>query len=247
MAVVGDLVVGRQMKGRLPVSGSFSLPAFMASQADGFWYDFGTSAGLFQTTDESTPVTTAGQPIGRVNDRRTGPNSPRNATQATAGSRPAFQTTGAAFDGTADNLLTDYVAGVGANFIVVKVTVPGSLSATQAVAGSSDLRIAFLGVSSGGQARSGFGTSVVSAGPDLRGTEAVIGVSTDGATDRIFVNGVLANERASVFTPTATPLRVGCTNSFGTAANFWGGSIKRIVVGREFLTLERFNQIAAQL
>lgn len=236
----------------LSQGGGINLAAFMAGQSDGFWYDFGTSAGLFQTTDESTPVTAVGQPIGRVNDRRTGPNSPRNADQATAGSWPAFQTTGAAFDGTDDNLLTGYVAGAGANFIVAKVAVPGSISANHAFLGAADAgptNRCHMGVdSTTGRLRIGLGSQLATVGTvDRRGQTIVFGMSWDGATTRFYDGGLLIEGAQSGSPTTVTPFRLGAISTANWASAFWPGSLGDAVAGREFLTLERFNQIAAQL
>lgn len=230
--------------------GGFSLASFMAGQTDGFWYDFGSPDRLFQTTDESSPVTTVGQSIGRVNDRRTGPNSPRNADQATAGSRPSYQTTGASFDGTADNLLTGYTAGAGANFIVAKVTVPASISANPVFLGAATAaNRCHMGVdSTTGQLRIGLGSQLATVGTtDRRGQTVVFGISWNGTTARFYDGGTLIENAQSGTPTTTTPLRIGSMNNSGTASSFWPGHIGDAVAGREFLTLDRFNQIAAGL
>jgi hypothetical protein len=38
-------------------------------------------------------------------------------------------------------------------------------------------------------------------------------------------------------------VRLGAYNNNGSASNFFSGSIAKFVVGREFLTLERYLQI----
>ena len=353
--------------------GGFSLAAFMAAQADGFWYDFGQTDRLFQEDVGPTPADTANEVIGLALDQRTwggqtlaqivaaapelevdanwtlGTNASRvggtitqptntgsfssqlvntvatrlyrlrftinvgsffcsvwdsaptsgiiipaagygvgtydryftavdgdatfsftglsagsnqisgisikevcrkPATQATGSLKPKFQTTGAAFDGSDDNLLTGYVAGAGANFMVAKVTVPASIPGTQIIAGAFQTAINghfTLGVSSGGQVRAACGTGLISAGPDLRGRQVVIGISTNGSTERIFADGALISERSNAFTPPSGPIRLGALNSDGIASSFFAGSIDNTPTGRQFLDLATFNQIASQL
>lgn len=174
------------------------------------------------------------------------------AVQATTSLKPKFQTTGAAFDGSDDNLLTGYMAGAGANFIVAKVTIPASIPATQVIAGSWSVGVAtdaaYLALATNGQLRRGVGTSAASSGPDLRGTTADIGISWNGATIRAFAVSSQVEEVAQAgVSNTNTPFRVGAMNGFATAANFFAGSIKAIVAGRQFLDLATFNKIAAAL
>lgn len=177
------------------------------------------------------------------------------ASQATAAAKPKYQTTGAAFDGVDDNLLTGYTAGAGANFIVARVTIPVSLAETQIIAGTLSqppTQACFVGVNASGILVGGVGlqsfTTIVGSG-DLRGAAVVIGISFDGSTVKLFANGAEVYSAAQSGLPSgAVPFRVGARNlDGGTATNFFGGSIKSIVAGREFLTLERFNQIASQL
>lgn len=235
---------------RIPVlSGGFSLAAFMAQQSDGFWYDFTQTAGLFQTTDTSTPVTAFGDNIGRATDLR----AAATATQSTTSFRPKYQSTGAAFDGADDNLLTGYTAGSGANFLVAKVVVPASIAATQVICGAwvaGPTEFFFLGLSTTGLVRCGVGgvAATASAGSDLRGTEAVIGLSFDATTVRMFAGGAEVNSAPRSGNPTTvTPVCIGATNAAGSASNPFGGSVKSIVAGRQFLDLSTFNKIAAAL
>lgn len=175
------------------------------------------------------------------------------ATQATAGSRPAFQTTGAEFDGTDDNLLTGYVAGAGANFIVAKVTVPGSISANPAFLGAADAgptnRCHMGADSTTGQLRIGLGSQLATVGTvDRRGQTVVFGMSWNGTTVRLYDGGLLIEGAQSGSSTTVTPFRLGSINTAGVASGGrWPGSLGDAVAGREFLTLERFNQIASQL
>jgi len=79
---------------------------FAGGQRGGMWL-FSELSSLFQDTAGSTPVTTSGQTIGRISDLSGNGN---HATQATAGSRPAYDVSGSlrrgSFDGTDDFLQT---------------------------------------------------------------------------------------------------------------------------------------------
>lgn len=232
---------------RIPVlSGGFSLAAFMAQQSDGFWYDFTQTAGLFQTTDTSTPVTAFGDNIGRATDLR----AAATATQSTTSFRPKYQSTGAAFDGADDNLLTGYTAGSGANFLVAKVVVPASISGNAYFLGQitdANNRFALGATTSGLRALAGgnayeFAISVLD-------QTVVMGVTTNGSTVRTFV-GTQALDQATLLSGSvggAIPHQLGALNNAGTASAFFGGSIQHVLAGREFLDLARFIQIANAL
>ena len=176
------------------------------------------------------------------------------ATQVTASFKPKFQPTGAAFDGTDDNLLTGYTAGPGANFIVAKVAVPPVISANQTVAGvyttvpGNGFSVT---IATNGALRiiANSGSSITVPGaPDMRGTDAVIALSNDGTTMRGFVNDAQVYSGATAgVVPTSSPIRIGSLNLDGAASGFFGGSIKSIVAGRQFLDLATFKKIAAAL
>ena len=176
-----------------------------------------------------------------------------HATQATAGAKPVFQAAGAKFDGSDDNLLTDMLASAAANFIVAKITVPATLAGLQIIAGASGAsanRI-YLSINTAGQLCAGVGSHVATflvGSQDLRGQTVVVGLTLNGSTVKLFVNGVEEFSTAQGSTPTtAIPFRIGCLNNNGTAANFFAGTIEEILIGREYLTLARFIEIAAKL
>ena len=170
------------------------------------------------------------------------------ATQSTTSFKPKRQTTGAAFDGTDDNLLTNYTAGSGANFLIAKVVVPASLSGTQIVAGALAATHFYLAFTAAGYARGGAGGVTLTDTQDLRGTEVLVGFSNDGTTMRLFVGGGMVAEAPQVSgVPAAVPFRLGALNSSGTATNFFGSSIQHVLAGREFIDLARFIQIANAL
>lgn len=70
------------------------LDLFDGSVTNGAWYDAGDLATLWQDTAGTTPVTTAGQSVARMDDKSGLGN---NATQATSGSRPTYQVDGDGF------------------------------------------------------------------------------------------------------------------------------------------------------
>lgn len=176
-----------------------------------------------------------------------------SALQSTGAAKPTRQAGGAKFDGSDDNLLTTYYAGSGSNFIVALVTIPASIPVAQVVIGAfgGGADRSFLSVNTSGFAYFGLGSLAGGAQvgtTDIRGTETVIGLSFDGSTARLFVGSSMEYSGAQSGSPTTTvPYRLGALNSSGTAFNFFAGSIKKIVAGREHLTLARYLQIRAAL
>jgi len=67
----------------------FSIADLFASSEQGAWYGPSDLSTLFQDSAGTTPVTTAGQPVGRMLDNSGNGN---HATQATAARRPTYQT-----------------------------------------------------------------------------------------------------------------------------------------------------------
>ncbi|WP_300573578.1 hypothetical protein [Phenylobacterium sp.] len=225
----------------------------MASQSAGFWIKGDDPTTLFQGTDETTPVTAFGDVVGRANDQRVGAGSPISSTQSTTSFRPKYQSTGLAFDGTDDNLPTNYTAGSGANFLIAKVVVPASLGAAQLVAGTSTGVPGrfFLGFNTAGQVVGGVGGTTVDTivgAVDRRGTTVVVGISAESGVVRLFDVSAVAFEGAYTAAPNTTvPFRLGCQNVDGVATTFFGGSGAHFLGGREFIDEARFQQIANAL
>ena len=174
----------------------------------------------------------------------------KHGIQATGTLKPTRQTTGAKFDGADDSWLTSYMAAAGENFIVALVDVPASLSGTQFIAGATGASLAnacLLGITSAGRVGAGVGSKLPATQEgtsDVRGQTVAVGLSFDGSIVKVFVND--SEEFAGAQSGTATtlvPLRIGAFNNNGTAANFFGGAVKKLVAGREFLTLGRYQQI----
>lgn len=173
-----------------------------------------------------------------------------SALQATGAAKPTRQAGGAKFDGTDDNLLTTYYAASGANFIAAAISVPATIAATQVIAGASGAAAnrTFLSLDTSGRVTAGVGSNFHTGVTDLRGTDVVIAMSYDGSSVRLFAGSAIEKSEAQGSTPTTTiSYRIGAMNNNGTASNFTAATVKRVVAGREFLTLERFKQIAQQL
>lgn len=176
-----------------------------------------------------------------------------HATQATAGSRPTWQTTGARGDGTSANLLTVLNAGSGANCLVAVVTVPVTLATTQVVVGtqgSSNGRL-WLGIDTSGRVCGGVGTqseSTIVGTSDLRGSTVCIGLSADGTTVRLFAGTSQEYSGAQSGSPNTTvPFRLLALNNNGTAANWFAGDAAHIVAGRQALTAAQYAGISRGL
>lgn len=167
--------------------------------------------------------------------------------------RPVRQAEGAKFDGSDDNWLSGYLAAAGNNFLMARTTVPASLAATQLVAGASgsSANRFFVGINTSGFACGGVGsdsTSTIVGDTDLRGTEADIGITCDGATVRLLVNDAIEYEAAQNSTPTTTiPFRFGAYNNNGTAGSFYAGAVEESLGGTDYLALSRFQQIRRAL
>jgi hypothetical protein len=66
---------------------AFSPVSLFAASEPGVWYDPSDLTTMFQDTAGTTPVTTPGQTVARINDKSGRGN---NATQATTASRPTY-------------------------------------------------------------------------------------------------------------------------------------------------------------
>ena len=169
----------------------------------------------------------------------------KHGIQATGTLKPTRQTTGAKFDGSDDNWLTSYTAGAGENFIVALVDVPASIAATQGIAGTlvSSSSYGLLSISTAGTVRVGLGDVLVNYGDDFRGQTAVVGMSYSGGTGRAF-SGVGMSEFPYGSAPASTtPYTIGALKTGAGVSNFFGGSIKKLVAGRQFLDLATYLKI----
>lgn len=130
---------------------------------------------------------------------------------------------------------------------------PSSLAALQVIAGASgsSANRTFLGIDTSGRVCGGVGsdsTGTIVGSADLRNSETVVGLSYDGTGVRLFAGEAEEYSAAQASTPTTTiPYRIGALNNNGTAGSFFSGAVKKIVAGREHLTLSRYRQIRAAL
>ena len=124
------LGVGLSLTGRLR-SSVFSPASLFRASEPGVWYDPSDLTTLFQDTAGTTPVTTPGQTVARINDKSGRGN---HATQATAASRPTY---GVVPQGGRRNLLERTEEFDNAYWTKTAVTVSTNTSATTDSVGSN--------------------------------------------------------------------------------------------------------------
>lgn len=173
------------------------------------------------------------------------------ARQSVSGARPVLQSDGFKFDGSDDNLMTDWFAQSGASCIIAQVAVPSTMSTYQAVCGYQNSSARYrLGFASSGRINVAIGNTSVhgdTTSPDFRGQSIVCGFAINGSVVRVFANTTMLPEEAQsgIITPSLLS-RIGASDQVGTPGNFFGGSVKRLAFGKVFLTDEQFQQIRAE-
>lgn len=100
--------LGISMQFTPPKGSVFTPSALFAAGEQGVWFDPSDFSSMFQDSAGTIPVTAAGQPVGKINDKSGRGN---HATQATAASRPTLQQDGTGryyldFDGVDDCMAT---------------------------------------------------------------------------------------------------------------------------------------------
>lgn len=122
----------------------FSPADLFSSSEKGAWYDPSDLSTMFQDTAGATPVTTAGQSVARINDKS---GNGLHLTQATAGSRPTYQTSAGlhwlAFDGSDDGMVTS------ANLDLSSVSKASVIAGVRKVSGATVGMIAELSSNAG--------------------------------------------------------------------------------------------------
>lgn len=181
-----------------------------------------------------------------------------HASQATAGSQPSYEAGGVSrYDGTADNLLTSFLAQSGPMTLLYHGIVPETLAALQVVMGSSgsSANRCWLGFTTDGFVSAGVGsqtnTTIVGT-TDVRGKEVVAGLTFDGTTVNLFLFvdgfGSVEYSDTQASTPTTTiPFRLGAFNSNGTAASFAAIDANSFKAAHKLITLSEFQQIAVSM
>jgi hypothetical protein len=102
--VIFDIITGSMSDACLRI---FNPASLFSSGTMGAWFDPSDFSTMFQDSAGTTPVTSVGQPVGKILDK-SGNN--KHATQSVSGSRPILQYDGAdyylSFDGVDDGLAT---------------------------------------------------------------------------------------------------------------------------------------------
>jgi hypothetical protein len=173
------------------------------------------------------------------------------ASQSVNNSRPVLQSDGLKFDGSDDNLLTDWFAQSGANCIIAQVTVPASVVATTVIAGlrNGDATGQFwVGINSAGLPAYGTGGLTPAVGASALGQSVILGLSADGTTIRRFRDELEYAQTAQAGNAPSTLVaaRIGALANGASSTAWFGGSIKRIAFGKTALTLQQFQQIRAE-
>jgi hypothetical protein len=165
------------------------------------------------------------------------------AQQTTNNLRPFWQSGGGiTFDGTPvgnRHLLSEQVAGPGANTLIAQVGVPSSLPNVQWIAGTAGASGGALaiGINTSGRVVAAVGdqteTTIVGTS-DLRGQLVTLAVVADGDDVALSVNGAVEYSGAQAGVPNTTvPFRIGARNNNGTGAGFYKGSLFRCALAHK--------------
>ena len=220
-------------------SAPWTPAALFAASEQGCWYDPSDMSTLFQDSAGTTPVTAAGQPVGRMLDKSGNGN---HVTQATAASRPLLAESGGlrwlAFDGVNDFLQSATGGGFGAQEVAIGYMPTGGAGVSRDVLSDrpNDFRIA----ASGGNAHACVFANVAIAGTATVGTAIVGGgrVTALSGTVTASRNGVDGTTAAA--SATAPAVGYGIARAEGGAAGHFPGNIYGLVwTNRVWTTQER--------
>ena len=209
----------------------FSIADLFASSEQGAWYGPSDLSTLFQDSAGTTPVTTAGQPVGLMLDKSGNGN---HATQATAGLTSRYQVSpfGSEYDGNDDFSAQPFKPTL-AGTIAVRMR---SDTASRVAFGSQPASNGrcYIGLASDGSLAGGIGeqaTSVIKGSADIRG-DLVTGILTwDGTTVSLYQDGVSVYSAAQLgAVNTTVAMHEGALNNNGTAAAFHKGRIAQSIV-----------------
>jgi hypothetical protein len=225
------------------VGRSFHPASLFGATAPGVVYDLADASSLFQDSAGATPITTAGQLIGRVNDKSGRGN---HATQGTTGSKMVWQGTYGQCDGFDDFLVTGNIDFTGTDKVTV---IAGIRKESDSAAGivcesgaTSDTTAGTFAV----------GTSTLSGDASrrtyfctLNGTQAAsFGASLFAAPHTAVVSSIFdiaGADRATEITPRvngAIPTLTGGNNASAGTGNF---SSQPIYIGRRGGSSSPFN------
>ena len=164
--------------------------------------------------------------------------------QTSATFRPTLNDGVILFDGGDDRLVSPYVSGTSGSLFARF----NGATASRVLLGAqpaTDGR-AFLGLDASGRIAAGIGeqaTGVIFAGPDLRDAWHIGGVTWDGTTVKLYLDGAEVYSEPQVGAVSgATPAMLGALNANGTAAAFWDGRISNaLAVDRPLTPAEITN------
>jgi len=158
-----------------------------------------------------------------------------HATQSGA-ARPTWDAANSdvAFDGSADFLITDYVAGANANLMGSYFRM-ATTSGQRAIAGalSAGPPYAYMGMRT--SALTGYvylgnvSMNTLESTTVINGMTGTLFADRGSSTTELFVNGVQEKSLPSAGTPSSLAWYIGAGNNGGNAGNFTIGGIKRII------------------
>lgn len=243
-----------------------SVGTFYASQgigavgqfmiAGGIDFDARFLSRLFQDAAGTTPVVSAGDPIGLWIDRALPAN---NGVQSSDALRPTLGVTGdrRTVDGNvaaSANLLTDYLFNGTDDTIIFDVDVPATIATNSLVAGANSAAGTarmFVGFNALGNLVAGVGTDVLSTvkdAVDWRGQRCIAALVAAGGRTKLYTsNGTPYDEVKNGSAVTDVAVRIAAQNANGTAGSFFGGKIHRLLVAPRDLTSTEFTAIRAEL
>ena len=150
-----------------------------------------------------------------------------HATQPSTTFRPTLNAGDVLFDGGDDRLVSPYVSGTSGSLFARF----NGATASRVLLGAqpaTDGR-AFLALDASGRISAGIGeqsTGVIFAGPDLRDIWHTAGVTWDGTTVKLYLDGAEVYSEPQVGAVSGTtPAMIGALNANGTAAAFWDGRV----------------------
>lgn len=217
-----------------------------ASLSPAVWYDPSDLTTLFQDTAGTTPITTAGQGVARINDKS---GNGLHLTQATAANAPTYQVDGNGkpyllFDGVNDYLSSASSVAGNTQSIVTAVaatsTTAGATLLNMDVSSTDRLLIRALNIAAGFIGGWNNGTTTTGKSATGSPTPNVLTVEVDKTAPSVGLraNAVASSTVASGATPGAT-LGTFLGSSNGTALFFAGNFYGLVQLARAFAGTER--------
>lgn len=240
--------------GRSRTSGGGVASGFVAG--GGLDFDARYLDRLFQDSAGTTPVVSAGDPVGLWIDSAQPAN---NGVQSSDALRPTFGITGdrRTVDGNvaaSANLLTDYLFNGTNDTIIFDVDVPATMATNSLVAGANSAAGTarmFVGFNALGNLVAGVGTDVLSTvkdAVDWRGQRCIAALVAAGGRTKLYTsNGTPYDQVKNGAAVTDVAVRIAAQNANGTAGSYFGGKIHRLLIAPRDLTSAEFTAIRAEL